>query len=88
MIGDLFFSIIYWFANTIINMFPPSGGFPPEALSSAKYIGGYFGMFSPLISMPTLLTCITLVFTVEIAVYGFRTLKWVISHLPFIGGRG
>jgi len=88
MIGDLFFRIVLWFANGIVNMLPPSTGFPPEALAGATYLGGFFGMFSPLISMPTLLTCVSLVFTVEIAVFGFRTLKWVISHLPFIGGKG
>jgi len=88
MIGDLFFNIIYWFANGLIGLFPVSAGFPPEAHAAVQYIGGYFGMFDPLIPLSTLLTCITLIFTVEIGIYGFRTLKWVISHLPFIGGRG
>jgi len=88
MIGDLFFSIVYWFANGLINMFPPSTGFPSEILPAAQTIGEYFGMFSPLISISTLLSCLTLVFSVEIAIFGFRTLKWVISHLPFIGGKG
>jgi len=88
MIGDLFFTIVFWFANGLINMFPPSAGFPAEAEVALTTLGGYFGMFSPLIDMPTLLTCLTLIFTVEIGIYGFRTLKWVISHLPLIGGRG
>jgi len=88
MIGDAFFSIVYWFVGGIINWFPASTGFPPEALSSASTIGGYFGMFSPLISISTLLTCLTLVFGVEIAIFGFRSLKWVISHIPLIGGKG
>jgi len=88
MIGDLFFKIVFWFANGLVNMFPFSEGFPEEAHSAVAYIGGYFGMFSPLIPMSTLLTAITLVLTVELGVYGFRTLKWVISHLPFIGGKG
>jgi len=88
MIGDFFFSIAYWFVGGIIGWFPQSTGFPPEAISSAQTIGGYFGMFSPLISISTLLTCLTLVFGVEIAIFGFRSLKWVISHIPLIGGKG
>jgi len=88
MIGDLFLKIVYWFANGIVNLLPLGTGFPPEAHAAASYLGGFFGMFDALIPMPTLLTVVGIVFTVEIAVFGFRTLKWVISHLPFIGGKG
>jgi len=88
MIGDLFFNIVYWFASSIIAMFPASQGFPEEVHTAASTIGGYFGMFDSLIPIATLLTCITLIFSVEIGIFGFRTVKWVISHLPLIGGRG
>jgi len=88
MIGDLFFNIIFWFANGLISMFPVSTGLPQEAHDAVQYIGGYFGMFAPLIPLDTLLVCLTLIFSVEIGIYGFRTLKWVVSHLPLIGGRG
>jgi len=88
MIGDLFFRIVYWFANGLIQVFPVSQGFPEEAHGAASYIGSFFGMFDPLIPMGTLLTVLTLVFGVEIAIFGFRTLKWLISHLPLIGGKG
>jgi len=88
MIGDLFFSIVFWFANGLINMFPYSDGLPQEVHSAAQYIGGYYGMFSPLIPLGTLFTAVTLVLTCELAIFGFRTLKWVVSHLPLIGGRG
>jgi len=88
MIGDLFFNVVYWFASEIIGLFPVSTGLPAAAHTAASQIGGYFGMFSHLIPIGTLLTVLTLVFTVEIGVFGFRTLKWVISHLPFIGGKG
>lgn len=88
MIGDLFFRIVYWFANGLINMFPLSTGLPPEATQAVQYIGGFFGMFAPLIPMGTLLAVLTIVFSVEIGIFGFRTLKWVVSHLPLIGGKG
>jgi len=88
MIGNLVINVVVWFLGTIINFFPASDGFPPEAFTAVGKLGGYFDMFSPLIPMDTLLTVLTILFTVEIAVFGFRTLKWILSHLPFIGGRG
>lgn len=88
MIGDLFFTIIYWFANSLVNLFPLSTGFPTGAHEAMALLGGYIGIFSPILPMTTLITVITIVFSVEISVFGFRTLKWVISHLPFIGGKG
>jgi len=88
MIGDIFFRVVYWFLNGILNFFPVGGGFPPEAHVAAQTLGGYFQMFSPLIDMQTLTTCVLLAFSVEIAIFGFRTLKWVLSHIPFIGGSG
>lgn len=88
MIGDLFFQIVFWFANGLVNMFPLSEGLPPDVMASANYIGGYLVMFEPVIPVGTLSATVALVLTVELAIYGFRTLKWVVSHLPLIGGRG
>lgn len=88
MIADIFNQVIFFFVSGLINMFPPSEGFPADAEIALTTLGGYFGMFEPLIPMGTLITCLTLIFGVEIGIYGFRTLKWVISHLPFVGGRG
>jgi len=88
MIADLFFNTVFWFVNFLVGIFPLSEGFPQEAHTAMVSLAGYFGMFDALIPMGTLLTCLTLIFTIEIAVFGFRSLKWLLSHLPFIGGRG
>jgi len=53
MIADFFLRIAYWFAAGLIGMFPQSSGFPPEAHSAMQTLGGYFGMFSPIIPMGT-----------------------------------
>jgi len=88
MIGDIFLNFVYVVVASLIGFLPQSQGFPETFHQAMLGIGGYFGMFSPLIPIDILLTCVTIIFTVEIAVFGFRTLKWVISHLPMIGGRG
>lgn len=86
MIGDLFLGVVFWFLTTVIGLLPSSNGFPTVVMTSAHTIGGYFGMLSPILPMGTLATVIALVFSVEIAIFGFKTLRWLIGHIPFIGG--
>jgi len=74
--------------QAVISLLPASQGFPPDVLSAMTTLGGYTGIFSPLISVATLGTCLALAFSVEIGIFGFKTMKWTLSHLPFIGGRG
>jgi len=88
MIADLFFSIVFWLVNGLINMLPASQGIPADAFVALRMIGGDIGMFNGVFPTSTLLLCLTIVFGGAIGIYGFRTLKWVISHLPWIGGRG
>jgi len=88
MIGDLLINFVYWLVSGLISLFPISQGFPPEAHEALQSLGGYFGMFDALMPIDTLLTVLTLVFTIEIAVFGFRSLKWILAHLPYVGGKG
>lgn len=88
MIGDLVLNVVFWFLNTIINLFPVSTGFPPQVLEAANTLGGYTQIFSPLVDWGTLAVVVGIAFSVEIAIFGFKTLKWVLSHIPFIGGHG
>lgn len=88
MIPDAIINFAYSFIAFFIGLIPPSQGFPTDALTSAQTIGGYVGIFSPVISIATLASTLTLVFSVEIGVFGFKTLKWIVSHVPLIGGKG
>jgi Mg2+/citrate symporter len=88
MIGDQVLSIVFWFLGVIINLLPNSSGFPPQVIAGATMIGGYTQIFSPLVDFGTLATVVGLAFSVEIGIFGFKTLKWVLSHIPFIGGHG
>jgi len=80
---DISFSILSW----IINLFPNSTGFSTEVHTAFSTIGGYVGMFTGILPYGTLLTAITLILTVEISIFIFKSTKWIVSHLPFIGGR-
>lgn len=74
--------------NWILILFPASSGFPTEVHTAFSTIGGYFGMFDGILPLSTLGTTVGIVFTVEIAIFGFKTFKWIASHIPWIGGKG
>jgi len=88
MITTAFIDFGYFLLNGIISLFPSSVGFPQAAHDAMAGLGGYVGIWTPILPMATLLTVITLVFSVEIGIFGFKTGKWVISHIPWIGGKG
>lgn len=74
--------------ETILFIFPASTGFPAEVSSAVSFIGGYVGIFDPLIPMSTVGQILSLVIVFELAVFGFKAFKWMISHIPLVGGRG
>lgn len=88
MIPDIFISIVYWLVSSIVGFFPASQGFGTATYQAAVTAGGYTGIFTPLVDFTVLASCVAIVFSVELSVFGFKTLKWVVSHVPFIGGRG
>jgi len=81
-------NLIFNFLSWIISLFPVGTGFPSEFHTAFTSLGGYVHMLDPLLPIETLLACLTFVFSVEIALFGFKTFKWVISHVPLFGGKG
>jgi len=79
---------VYTVVNWAINLLPTSSGFPTEVHTAFSTIGGYLGIMDVFIPLSTLLFCLTTIFGVEIAIFGFKTVKWIGSHIPWIGGKG
>lgn len=88
MIPNAIISIAYSLLHWLIGILPASTGFPPEAHTAMQGLGGYAGIWSPILPLATLATVVTLVFSVEIGIFGFKGIKWIISHIPWIGGKG
>lgn len=88
MITDAFISIPYAFLSLIIGLLPASEGFPPEVLASASYIGSQIGMFEPLMPIATLSACLGILFAAQLGIWSWKSIKWIISHIPWFGGRG
>lgn len=87
MITTAIINLGYAIVSSIIGLFPVGTGFPTEVHTAVTSLGQYLQLLDPLIPIPTLVSVVSLVFTIEIALFGFRTLKWILSHIPFIGGK-
>lgn len=88
MITDAIITIAQNVVAALVNVLPNSSGFDPQIISAATTIGGYAGMFSPIVPMSTLAVAVGIGFSVEIAVFGWKTIKSLVSHLPWVGGAG
>lgn len=88
MITSIFLSLPYYFIAFVISVIPVSTGFPAEFLEAVSGLGGYISMFDMVLPVATLGTVLGIMFSVEIGIFGFKTFKWVWSHIPMFGGRG
>jgi len=80
--------IAYQILDWLIFIFPSSSGFPTEAHTAMTTLGGYLGIWSPILPITTLTTVVSFVLAVEIGIFTFKGIKWIISHIPFAGGKG
>lgn len=88
MIITIIMSIGYLVITTILNFFPASTGFPADVLGAAGYLGEKAAELNVILPLDTMAVVLSIIFGVEIAVFGFKTLKWIMAHLPYIGGKG
>jgi len=88
MILTAIINFAYFLVSGIISILPASSGFPTAAHTAMAGLGGYLAIWSPVLPITTLITCLGIVFSVEIAIFGFKTFKWILSHIPWIGGKG
>lgn len=67
----------------------PAGQYLPESLHTAmSTIGGYLNLLTPIVPFNTLFTALMIVIGLEIALFNWKSIKWLLSHIPFIGGKG
>lgn len=70
----------------IIGLFPTGSGFSPEVHNAFSTLGSYVGMMDVFIPIPTLIFTLTTIFSIEIVIFLFKIIRWVINHIPFIKG--
>jgi len=88
MIMDALIVAITSVIGFVIGLFPTGSGLPQAVHTASVQIGSYARAFDDLLPIDTLFTILTLVIIVQLSVSAFYGIRWVISHIPFIGGRG
>jgi len=74
MITDIFLSITIFLLHSFVELLPVSSGFPPEFAQAFYTYGSYTSILDPIVSWSTLAFCVSLIFGLEIAVFGFNLL--------------
>jgi len=87
MIMSGLINVVTYLLGGIISLFPSSTGFPSQVSDAFAWLGNYVSILDPIVPIATLSTCIAIVVGVELSIFGFKTMRWIISHVPFIGGR-
>lgn len=72
----------------IIGLLPNAIPFPEVVGTAFSTFGGYLSLISPIVPISTMATILGLVITIELTLFAFRTVKWIASFIPVIGGRG
>lgn len=88
MITETLLTISNFVISIIINLFPAGTGFPSSVHTAASYLGQNVGFLNPIIPLETLQQILLLIIGIEILIFTFKTVKWAVSFLPFVGGRG
>jgi hypothetical protein len=72
----------------ITSILPTSSGFPVEVQDAFNTMGGYVMILDSILPIGTLATVLGILIATDLIIFGFKTFKWVISHIPAVGGRG
>lgn len=75
--------VLHW----IVNLFPLSTGFPTEVHTALETIGGYASIFNPIFPYQDMGIIIGILVGVEVGIFVFKTMRWGIGYLPFVGGK-
>lgn len=88
MITSIFLSIAFFIISFLLSIFPTSTGFSSEVTTAINQIGGYTAIIDTLVPMNTLGQIFLLVIVFELTVFAWKGLRFIISYMPIIGGRG
>jgi len=88
MIISGFLNLIAYLLNLLLSLFPDATGLPVGFTTALDYFAGYVGILDPIVPLDTLATTFALIITYEVSIFAFRGFRWLISHIPFVGGKG
>lgn len=88
MITTAFITLAFYIVSMLLGIFPDGAGFPDTIHTAAQALGGYLGVTDAILPVTTLGQTIAVVFSVELIIFGYKTLKNFATHIPFVGGKG
>jgi len=88
MIFSAFVYLSAYVLSAIVAILPSGTGFPADVQSAFNTMAGYVQILNTLLPLSTLAAVLVILVAADLAVFAFKTLKWLISHIPFVGGRG
>jgi len=66
-------------------LLPVSEGLPADVQAAISSFGGYVGILSPIFPILTMATVFSLIIAYELAVFGFKALRWIFGFVPLVG---
>ena len=87
----IFTSFVYlasYIIGILVVALPDGTGFPSEITSAFATMGGYIQILDTLLPIGTLASVLAVLIGVELAIFGFKSIRWLVSYIPFVGGRG
>jgi len=85
MITTFLLSLSSYVVSAILYLLPDSSGLPSQVTSALSVLSGYVGILDPILPISTLAVVFSLVIAFELAVFAFKTLRWLIGFVPFVG---
>ena len=88
MITTAFLILATYVISIIFSVFPGSSGFSSTIVDSFASVGSYITLINTIVNMSVLASAVALVFSVEIAIFSFKAIRSLITHVPLVGGKG
>lgn len=87
MITNALLGVATFIIGLVIAIFPNSTGVPTEITDAVETFGGYITIIDAIVPMDTLGYIVGLVISFELLVFSFRGLRYIVKHIPFVGGK-
>lgn len=85
---NFFLIVAFNVLQFILSLFSVGAGFPQVVHDAFTTLGGYIGIIDVFVPLSIVGFAVTSVLIIEIALFGFKAIKWFMSFIPLFGGKG
>lgn len=88
MIVDAFIYLAGSIILLLVQIFPKESTLGLDFSGAFDYAGQYVTFLNGIAPLDTMMQCLTLIISIEITVLLFKAIKWMVSYIPIVGGKG